>query len=342
VKRSGGEELYLGALAAEASARADASAAAVETLYIGGGTPSVLSPEAWRTLVTTLERIFSFSAEAEVTVEANPGSLTAEHLRLWREWRVTRVSVGVQSFDDAELAFLGRPHTAAQAADAAAACIASGFSVSLDLMLGLPGQSLRDWARSLRAASALSVRHLSIYQLTIEPNTPFASRGFALPDGYAPYRYAQWLLPRRGLAQYEVASFAEPGYESRHNLVYWADGAYLGLGPAAWSYDGYVRGRNEPELARYAELALSRGTAFIREERLSPQASARQAAVLALRTASGVDWQRFGQKHGEETAAAIRGALAQFPPDLVNQDPRRAFLTPKGLRVANRIWEELL
>lgn len=344
-KPHGGEGLWLRALAAEIASRLGSSAGAggaVETLYIGGGTPTALSDGAWRELVRLLDRTFNFSAGAEVTVEANPGSLTLEHLRLWRDWRVSRVSVGVQSFDGDELTLLGRVHSRSQAIDAVSACRSAGFSVSLDLMFGLPGQNLRGWARTLRDALSLRPHHISLYQLTIEPGTPFEGRYADLPDGYAPFRYAQWLLPRRGYAQYEVASFALPGQESRHNLNYWADGAYLGLGPAAWSYADGKRGKNEPDFARYAELTARGESAVTWEERLEPEASARQAAVLALRTRRGIEWGPFAQKHGEEISAAICAKLAQFPAGLVRQDEQGASLTPKGLRVANRIWEELI
>lgn len=343
VKGGGDEGLYLRAIAEEIAARSDEPAfpRRVKTLYIGGGTPSALSSEGWRELVGMIEGAFSFSAAAEVTVEANPGSLSATHLRQWRDWRVTRVSVGVQSFDDAELALLGRVHSARQAYDAAAACRAAGFFVSLDLMFGLPGQHLRVWARSLRDACALGAHHISIYQLSIEPGTPFEKMDFALHDGYAPYRYAQWLLPRLGYEQYEVASFARTGHESVHNLNYWADGAYLGIGPGAWSYAGGTRSKNEPILERYAGLA-GRPERAVCEERLEGDAAARQAAVLALRTKDGINWRRFARRYGEAAAGLAREKLAQFPAGMVRHDETGASLTPKGLRVANRIWEALI
>lgn len=334
--------MYIRALASEMS-RASQEEAVGElcTLYIGGGTPTALSVESWRALADMIEGAFSFAPNAEVTVEANPCSLSAEHLRLWSDWRVTRVSVGVQSFDDAELVLLGRAHDACKASDAVCACLASGFSVSLDLMFGLPGGTLRNWARTLDQALALAVHHISLYQLTIEQGTPYAERGFNLTDGYAPYRYAQWLLPRRGYRQYEVASFARPGHECRHNLGYWDDGGYLGLGPAAWSHVGGTRRKNEPALARYASLVSSDG-AVVFSESLTLPARARQAAVLALRTARGIEWGAFAARFGELAAREMREKLAAFPGDLVLLDESRAALTPRGLRVANLIWEDLI
>ena len=344
VALEGDESLYLESLAREAE-RKKQLAGRLKTLYIGGGTPTALSFGAWRTLTALLERLFNFEDDAEVTVEANPGSLSFEHLQLWREWRVTRVSVGVQSFDNAELAYLGRVHDRDMAAEAVSACLAAGFSTSADLIFGLPGGALANWARTVRELLALNPQHISIYQLTIEPGTPFgelAERSpYELPDGYAHYRYAQWLLPKKGYQQYEVASFARAGHESRHNLGYWSDGAYLGLGPSAWGYIGGVRYKNASRLHEYAQLTTD-GREAVYEERLDPEGSACQACVLALRTMRGIEWSSFERAYGSQMTKEMMGKLVSFPRDLVVCDDERAYLTPKGMRVANLIWEELI
>jgi oxygen-independent coproporphyrinogen-3 oxidase len=236
-------------------------------------------------------------------------------------------------------------------------CVDAGFKTSVDLMFGLPegprqggrpkyrGQALRSWAGNLRRAVGLRAGHVSVYQLTIEPGTPFGSLSFpkpALPDGYLPYRFAQWYLPRKGYAQYEVASFSKPGGESRHNLNYWADGEYVGLGPAAWSYVGGTRSRNAPALDEYARLTAEGKSAAVYEERLPPAQASRQAAVLALRARGGIDWRSFEEKHGKAIKDEISEKLSRFPKSLVLSDRRRARLTAAGLRVANRIWEEII
>lgn len=335
------ENLYLDALALETSVAAR-SAPSLDTLYIGGGTPTTLSLGAWNKLIQLLEASFEFSKRAEVTVEANPNSLTAEQMRLWKSWRVNRVSIGVQSTDDAELEFLGRLHNARQAADSVTAAKAAGFSVSVDLMFGLPGATLRNWARTLRDAVSLSPSHISIYQLSIEPGTPFAGRGFELSDGYAEYRYAQWFLPQKGYRQYEIASFAREDRESRHNLNYWFDGNYLGLGPAAWGSLEGRRYRNAPSIDEYVRLMRELRTASVFEERLEGEAAARQAAVLALRTAYGIDVEKFTQRHGDENTKKIISTLNAFPPELVYRDKKTLRLTAKGMRVANVIWGEIV
>jgi oxygen-independent coproporphyrinogen-3 oxidase len=338
--RAGDEELYLDALEREIIARAEDSSA-VSTLYIGGGTPSVLSLASWERLIEIIERGFSFSGDAEVTVEANPGSLSRGHVALWRAWRVTRISVGVQSFDDCRLKFLGRAHDAAQARAALEFCVDAAFSVSLDLMFGLPGETLRDWMTDLKTALSFGTSHISVYQLTIEEGTLFARENPELPEGYAQYRYAQWRLARAGLEQYEVAGFARPGYECRHNLNYWDDGEYIGLGPSACGFMDGTRRMNAPRLDDYAAMTL-RGLPTISEERLEGERAARQAAVLALRTKKGIAWENFAKRHGEQAANAIRRDLERFPGCLVANGADASRLTPKGFRLGNAVWSEII
>jgi oxygen-independent coproporphyrinogen-3 oxidase len=347
VKAPGDEEKYLDALAAEALARSGqyANGEAISTLYIGGGTPTALSAPAWRRLISLIRDAFRLASDAEVTAEANPGSLSPEHIEIWRGF-INRVSLGIQSFNDRELGFLGRIHDSRQAVEAAEMCLGAGFKTSLDLMFGLPDQTMRDWAASLRRAVELSPNHISIYQLTVEPGTPFAdldlTKKAALPDGYGPYRYTEWLLPRKGYAQYEVASFSKQGEESRHNLNYWADGEYLGLGPAAWSNIGGERSKNAPELAEYARMAAQGKSASVYAERLAPEPAARQAAVLALRTKNGIEWHPFEERHGKTLKDEISEKLSRFPKSMVINDGISARLTAAGLRVANRIWEDII
>ncbi len=348
VPGAGDVERYLAALALECaywSAR-HRERVPLKTLYIGGGTPSLLGEREWGRLIDTLEKNFSFEADAEVTVEANPGSLAAFHLKLWRAWRVTRVSVGVQSLDDAELRFLGRIHSAREARDALSACAAAGFRTSADLIFALPGsEDVRTFAHSIRECLAYGTTHLSLYQLSIEPGTSFANQNFPPAEGYAQYRMAQWLLPRKGFCQYEIASFAQSGFESRHNLNYWRSGDYLGLGPGAWSFADPYRTVNEPDIALYAKN-LEEGKPFftVAEDLSAFDATGRawHAAILALRTRDGIDTQAFQKTYGVEATAALVARLRPFVPDFVAETSERLHLTPKGMRVANRIWQELL
>jgi oxygen-independent coproporphyrinogen-3 oxidase len=346
VPGDGGEEIYLESIAREMEMRAP-DARPLDTLYIGGGTPSVLSLGAWRKLMDMLDKFFTYSRSPEVTVEANPGSLTEEHARMWRAWRVNRVSLGVQSMDGGELALLGRAHSASQASEAVSICVRYGYSVSADLMFGLPGirDDLRTWAATLRAVTSLKLHHISIYQLSIEPGTPFGDAyGDASPasDGYVPYRYAQWMLPKLGYGQYEVASFALPGAESRHNLNYWDDGAYIGIGPSAWSCVDGVRFRNARALGDYAAMTARGALPVAESDRVCGEAAARQAAVLALRTKYGINWERFSARYGAASAKAVKDGLGDIPADLVASDGYSTFLTKKGLRLGNAVWSRII
>ena len=313
------------------------------TCYIGGGTPTVLDAMQWERLEKLIEKYFIFAPDTEVSVEANPNSLRVWHLKQWRDWRVTRVSIGVQSFDDAELGQLGRLHNAKQAYEAIYASLAAGFSVNADFMFGLPGQTFLNFGRTLRDAVMTGVQHISLYQLTIEKNTPWENiPEEKLSDGYAPYRWAQWYLPHKGYAQYEIANFAKPGHESIHNINYWRNGQYLGIGTGASGYIDGWRYKNISGLDNYIEIVNSGRSAFASGERLDRDSAAHEAAVLALRMADGIDIADYKYKYGEYALLDICSKLRMFPADLYDIGENRICLTQKGMRVANMIWSELI
>lgn len=315
----------------------------LDTCYIGGGTPTLLDDALWTRLCALLERSFDFSRCAETTVEANPNSLKAGHLLIWRDWRVTRVSIGAQSFDEAELSMLGRLHTPGQAYAAISSALAAGFAVNADFMFGLPHQTLHNWARTLKDAAGSGIGHISLYQLSLEPGTPWAEMDpSVLPDGSGQYRWAQWYLPRKGFAQYEIANFAKKGLESKHNLNYWREGEYLGVGPGASGYLGGWRYKNIGPLGAYAAKVNTGAMPVAEGERLSRERRSREAAVLALRTAEGIDPGRYEEEYGAEALAQVIGILGKMPGGLTEIKKERIALTPKGMRVANRIWFELI
>lgn len=315
----------------------------LSTLYIGGGTPTVLDVNQWRKLTEILDKFFSFEDRAEVAVEANPNSLKSDHLFLFRDWRVTRVSIGVQSFDDAELHQLGRLHNATQAFEAVSASLASGFSVNADFMFGLPGQTFANWARTLHQAAHSGVHHISLYQLSIEPGTPWESLSEDdLSDGYAPYRWAQWYMPRKGYNQYEISNFSKPGHESRHNMNYWSEKDYLGIGPGA---SGYIKGwryKNVSGLTTYSAMLKKGRGAIASGEKLFGSEKAAEAAILALRMSVGINRREFLQKYGVSEEKRILDKFSQFPENLYLITDNNISLTFKGMRVANRIWSELI
>jgi oxygen-independent coproporphyrinogen-3 oxidase len=312
------------------------------TCYIGGGTPTVLGHSQWERLIKSIDSHFHFTDDAEVTVEANPNSLTASYLQLWRDWRINRVSIGVQSFDDDELRMLGRLHNSMQAREAISCALASGFSVSADFMFGLPGQTFLKWGRTLREAAHSGLHHVSLYQLSVEEGTPFAAANLRLPEGYESYRWAQWYLPKKNYIQYEISNFALPGHESRHNLNYWHEGEYLGMGPSAAGYIAGWRYKNASGLKNYAERLGSGKGAILSGERLNVEQRSREAAVLALRTSAGIDREKYKAAFGKYAELSILNALSKFSEELVSVTDENIVLTKKGMRIANRIWSEII
>ena len=312
----------------------------LRTVYIGGGTPSVLPVSTWKRLFHIIKKAFKFSGLTEFTAEANPCSLTCDLLTLWRDFGVTRVSLGVQSLNDDELAWLGRPHDAKTALTAFEKIISFGLGASVDLIFGLPPQTLPAWKHSLRSAIDAGAGHVSLYQLTLEPNTPLGRAAPVLPDGYPFYRFAQWYLERKGLAQYEIASFARRGEECRHNLAYWHQENVLALGPSACGYLDGFRWRNAPTLEEYS--TLKEGFFIVEAERLEERPRGIEAAILALRTRQGIDVPSFAARFGDELANDVTAALKKIPKRLVRFENAKISLTPAGMRVGNAIWSELL
>lgn len=262
-----------------------------DTIYFGGGTPSLLPPAAIHDLLSGFT-----IGDAEVTLEANPEDVTLDHATAWRAAGVNRVSLGAQSFDDSVLKWMHRSHDAARTVAAVEALRAAGIdNVSLDLIFGLPAELERDWRRDLDAAISLLPSHLSLYGLTVEDRTPLArwiSRGATTsPDDerYAEeYLVAHERLGARGYEFYEVSNAARDGRRSRHNSAYWSGRPYRGLGPAAHSFDGRARRWNTPAWAAYARALAEGKSPVASEETLTPVQRELERVYLALRTRAGL------------------------------------------------------
>jgi oxygen-independent coproporphyrinogen-3 oxidase len=346
----GEPDRYLRALLAELSATPPASAA---TVYFGGGTPTLYPAEDLARVLEALTAHFPLTPDAEVTVEANPGTVTADSLGALRDAGFNRLSLGVQSLDDAELALLGRIHTAADARRAVRDARAAGFeNLSVDLIRGLPGQSLSAWKRNLREAVALGPDHISAYGLSLEHGTPLAAQVAAgeLPE---PLPDPEWVgvtvevLEAAGYARYEVSNYARAGRACRHNLVYWRNLPYLGLGAGAWGYEvgerGAVRHRNQPDVARYCAAALEGAALVCERDAQDLRWAAAEALMVGLRLAEGVNCEEVLRRYGLDVRAAHGKLIARLvEAGLMLDDGGRLRLTFQGLLVQNAVAARFL
>jgi oxygen-independent coproporphyrinogen-3 oxidase len=312
-----------------------------DTLYVGGGTPSLLSIDEIAILLKSLQGHFTFAPDTEITLEANPDDLTSQILKSYLELGINRLSLGVQSFDDRELAFLGRRHDAAQALRALAWARKAGFTnLGVDLIYGLPGQTVDQWQKNLETALGFYPEHLSCYQLTIEAGTPMAGRQAeeqfqSLPEEAERefFLFTSKFLEDKGYLHYEVSNFARGSeYRSRHNGKYWNHTPYLGLGPAAHSFRDGRRWWNHRFLQDYCQ-SLSKGYAPVAgEETLTPEQTRLEALYLGLRTREGVDLKLItnGQRIKTVLQEIVRAGLAEVRDD-------RLMPTREGLVVADRL-----
>ena len=282
---------------------------AFDSLYLGGGTPTLLDQGDLAALMEGLFDHYAFSPDTEITLEANPDDLSPERPGQIRSLGFNRISLGVQSFDDGELALLGRRHTARQAERVVDEIRSGGFSnLGIDLMYGIPGQTLDGWIRTLNRGLAFQPEHLSCYQLTIAKGTPFArmqEQGTFLPLGEEMER-AFFLataehLEKNGYTQYEISNFARNGlYTSRHNSKYWRHIPYLGLGPSAHSFHHGLRWWNVKSLRDYCTILEGAKAPVAGSENLTPEQLHLEALVLGFRTASGVDRRLLTRQPGSE------------------------------------------
>jgi len=306
----------------------------LETIYLGGGTPSLLPPEAISALLTSFFDTFRATSSRdalEVTLEANPEDVTLDHATAWRHAGINRVSLGAQTFDDRVLKWMHRSHDASRIGDAVQTLRAAGFdNISLDVIFALPSELERDWARDLDLAGDLLPAHLSVYGLTVEERTPLArwiSRGAtsaADDERYAEeYLLAHMRLADRGYHFYEVSNAARDGRRSRHNSAYWSGRAYLGLGPAAHSFDGRVRRWNRSAWESYRRAVSAGLPAVEAEEVLTEEQRELEGLYLALRTDAGVPVAALGRPLPPSAARWVEQGWA----DVVDQ---RLVCRPEG------------
>lgn len=280
---------------------------AVTTRYFGGGTPSLYAPAALKGLLNHAAQLFDCSGAAETTLEANPDDLTGDYLAGLREAGIDRLSIGIQSFDDDCLKLMNRRHTAAQAIGAVRAAQRAGFgNITADLIFGIPGFGGDSLKRSLDGVLSLGVQHISAYHLTVEPGTAFgrrAARGQFAPVDEATseteYALVHETLTGAGFEHYEVSNFALPGFRARHNAAYWHGVKYLGIGPAAHSFDGRERHWNVASVTEYI------GGAPAEAETLTDRDRFNEYVMTRLRTAEGIDLREAERLFGKERAARV-------------------------------------
>jgi len=342
--------LYVDALEEELSQRARKGH--IYSIYFGGGTPSLLSPDQLGQILATIRSLFSVGETAEITLEANPGTVDERYLAATRKLGINRLSLGVQSLDDGTLAILGRIHTAAQASEIVRFARNAGFgNLSLDLIYGVPGQSLTDWQDTLQKAVGLGPEHLSLYPLTLEEDAPL-SRAIQKgafpaidPDSAAEqYEAAQDYLESEGYFHYEISNWAREGAQCRHNMAYWRCAPYLGIGVAAHSCIDGRRHSNTSSLDDYL------GTFQLRElyrpetdEEITPEIGLWEAIAMGLRLSQGIEFaemrDRFGidliSRYGKEIDELVRFGLLET-------DCRGLRLTRRGRLLGNEVFWRFL
>lgn len=299
------EERFARAFAREIAATAERTGGRrVESIFLGGGTPSLMAPAIVGAILEAIGRHWSIDPGVEITLEANPTSVEAARFRGYRAAGVNRVSLGVQALDDRDLSALGRLHSASEALDAIAVARSTFDRYSFDLIYARPGQSPRDWAEELTRAIAEAAEHLSLYQLTIEAETPFAALQAAgklsVPDPHAAralYDVTQEVCAAQGLPAYEISNHARPGGECRHNLLYWRYGEYAGIGPGAHGRLIAAETRhatvNERRPEQWLALVEQHGHGLVLDERLTRGEQGDEFLLMGLRLSEGIDPQRY-------------------------------------------------
>jgi oxygen-independent coproporphyrinogen III oxidase len=344
------DEFMSGLIREAAMYRDDFSHRPFSSIYIGGGTPTVLSPEQLGLLVRVIREHFPIDNSIEFTVEANPNTVTSEKLSLLLALGVNRLSLGIQSFSDDILQTLGRLHNGEQAADAFRLARSMGFrNIGIDLIYGIPGQTETHWEETLDAAIALKPEHVSAYSLSLDHGSQFmreAEAGaFTMPDDEvvaAMYERTVQTLNNARYEHYEISNFSLPGYECRHNMNYWDRGEYLGLGPGAWSFISGRRYANIPDIAEYSQRMSTGRSAVDDQETIGPEPSAMEMILLGLRTMKGLDLLRFEMEYGPDFLRRLESnAVPLRDAGLLRVTDGRLMLTERGILLSDEALARL-
>lgn len=320
-------------------------AEALQTIYFGGGTPSQLTPQELGLLLQEARSLTAVLPEAEITIEANPDDMNAEVLAAWQELGINRVSLGVQSFREERLQWMGRAHNARQTLDALKLLAGSNLrSWTIDLLYALPGMVLAEWDEQLAIALDHGMPHLSAYCLTVEPHTALihhveTGKVTLPPDDRQMLQFDHAInkLDRAGLQHYEISNFGREGHFAVHNTNYWKGVPYLGIGPSAHSFSGLRRRWNVANNVRYAQ-GVDQGTVYWEEETLTARQRSNEVLLTGLRTMWGVELAALGQEFGQISGKAVQHYIALGE---LRVHDGRLFLTAKGKHFADRIASDL-
>jgi oxygen-independent coproporphyrinogen III oxidase len=322
----------------------------VETIYIGGGTPSVLPAEDIIDIIENITRLYSVKENCEVTIEINPDDVTNEYLLKLKDSDVSRISLGIQSWRDSDLKLLNRRHNAAQAKYALEETLKAGFqNVTIDLIYGIPGLTLQDWSANLDTSFSYDIKHLSAYHLTIEPGTIFSKmkeKGLLTEideeESNAQFNLLIDKAVSAGYIHYEISNLGKPGYFSIHNSNYWKQINYLGLGPSAHSFNGYSRQWNIRDVKKYIK-SVNAGSPFFEKEELDKKTRFNEYIMTTLRTMWGIDLEyveKVFDKEGYDYIVNIAGKFINY--GLMKQENKTLVLTNQGKMISDNIISELM
>ncbi len=321
----------------------------VSTIYIGGGTPSVLSKDELMRIFDQLRANYNVLPDAEITLEANPDDLSINYLQELKETPINRLSIGVQSFFDDDLKYLNRVHTADQALNRVKDALDAGFkNMSIDLIYGIPTLSNEKWEANLKTFFDLNITHLSAYSLTVEPKTALHQlikkkklKDIQDEQSIAHFKILQKQIKEKGFEHYEISNFSKPGHYSKHNSLYWLGGNYLGLGPSAHSFNGSSRQWNASSLAKYLQC-VNNGDLVYEKEILTKKQQFNEYVMTSLRTSWGCNLEHISNVFGTDFTSRTESEIQPFiQKGLIIQENKILFLTEEGKLFADGIASEL-
>lgn len=351
VVTSGEHNEFLKSLIAEAESRQNYTGPEnISTIYIGGGTPSVLTNGELEMMLNALYGIFKIGTDCEITIELNPDDVTKEYTDFLKNLNINRISLGVQSFRDSDLKLLNRRHNAEQVTNALNSIFSSGFeNITIDLIYGIPGLGIDAWSSNLDLALAYNIKHLSAYHLTIEPGTMFGKmkeRGVLTEidedESTAQFNILTEKTDASGFIHYEISNFGKPGFFSRHNTNYWKQVPYIGLGPSAHSFNGFSRQWNIRDIKKYIKH-ISTGKPFFEKEDLDIKTRFNEYIMTSLRTMWGIDLEyieKMFEKEGYDYVSNLSGKYISY--GLMLQKENSLILTNQGKMISDNIISEFM